>query len=87
MAHTTTDTEVAELRARVAALERELADRTERANAAVAAAEERVYWLDCWGIDLNEVMQHPLAQRLYVAWTHLQRARGVAGRVRRRLMR
>ena len=45
--------EVEELRARVAELERELADRTERANAAVAAAEDRLYWLDRWRVDLE----------------------------------
>ena len=47
------DSEVEALRARVAELERELADRTERANAAVAAAEDRLYWLDRWQIDPN----------------------------------
>ena len=48
--------EVEALRARVAELERELAERTERANAAVAAAEDRLYWLDRWRIDPNRVM-------------------------------
>ena len=43
MAETATDqqAEITALRERVAALERELAERTERANAAVAAAEDR----------------------------------------------
>jgi hypothetical protein len=48
--------ELETLRARVSALERELAERTERANAAVAAAQDRSYWLDRWHIDLNRVM-------------------------------
>ena len=52
-------TEVEALRARVADLERELAERTERAHAAVVAAQERVYWLDRWRIDLNAVMERP----------------------------
>jgi hypothetical protein len=50
------DTEVEVLRARVAELERELASRTERANAAVAAAQDRLYWLDRWHIDANRVL-------------------------------
>jgi hypothetical protein len=40
------DEELEALRRRVADLERELAERTERANAAVAAAQDRSYWLD-----------------------------------------
>jgi hypothetical protein len=79
--------EAAELRARVAALESELADRTERANAAVAAAEDRTYWLDRWGVDLNAVMEHSLAQRAYRTYLAVQRARGVAGKIRRRITR
>lgn len=76
--------EVEALRARVAELERELAERTERANAAIAAAEDRVYWLDAWKIDLDAVMKHRVAQRAFVAQ---QRLRRVAGAIRRRLMR
>jgi hypothetical protein len=49
--------EVEELRARVAELERQLADQAARANAAVAAAEDRAYWLDRWHIDLNALMR------------------------------
>ena len=37
-------TELEELRARVDQLERELAERTAKAEAAVAAAQERSYW-------------------------------------------
>ena len=51
--------EVDELRRRVAELERELAEQTARANAAVAAAEDRSYWLDRMRIDLNAVMRNP----------------------------
>jgi hypothetical protein len=51
------DDELEALRRRVADLERELAERTERANAAVAAAQDRSYWLDRWGIDLNALMR------------------------------
>ncbi len=53
--------EIAELRARVAHLERELAEQTVRSQAAVAAAEARVYWLDRYRVDLNALMERPLA--------------------------
>jgi hypothetical protein len=78
--------ELARLRARVADLERELVEVQERANAAVASAEERAYWLDRWHVDLNAVMREPAAQRLYSAvhWAHgvIRRAR----RAKRRLL-
>jgi hypothetical protein len=45
------------LRARIAALEEELVTVTARANAAVAAAEDRAYWLDRWHLDLNALMR------------------------------
>jgi hypothetical protein len=51
--------ENARLRERVAELESELADQAARANAAVARAQERVYWLDRWHIDLNALMTRP----------------------------
>jgi hypothetical protein len=59
------DDELAELRGRIAELERELAERTARANAAVAAAEDRSYWLDRMRIDLNAVMRNPVARALF----------------------
>jgi hypothetical protein len=79
--------EVEELRARVAQLERELADRTERANAAVAAATERLYWVDRWKVDLDELMQHRAARWAFRLTEQGRRARRVAGRVRSRLRR
>jgi hypothetical protein len=51
------DDELEALRRRVADLDRELAERTARANAAIAAAEDRSYWLDRWQIDLNALMR------------------------------
>ena len=42
---------------RITSLEAELAQTAARANAAVARAEERVYWLDRWRIDLNALLQ------------------------------
>jgi cell division septum initiation protein DivIVA len=49
--------EIEALRARVAELERQLAEQAARANAAVAAAEDRAYWLDRWHLDLNALMR------------------------------
>ena len=59
------DDELDVLRRRVAELEGELAERTARANAAVAAAEDRSYWLDRMRIDLNAVMRNPVARGLF----------------------
>jgi hypothetical protein len=52
----TKDQEIERLRARVEQLEREQAEQAARCNAAIAAAQERVYWLDRWHVDLNRLM-------------------------------
>lgn len=49
--------ENAELRARVGRLESELAEQAAAANRAIAAAQERAYWLDRWHLDLNALMK------------------------------
>jgi hypothetical protein len=49
--------ELEALRARVAELERERFDQAAQANAAIAAAQDRLYWLDRWGLDLNALMR------------------------------
>jgi cell division septum initiation protein DivIVA len=48
--------ENARLRARVAELEQQLGEQAAAANAAIAAAQDRSYWLDRARIDLNRVM-------------------------------
>jgi hypothetical protein len=58
-------TEVEDLRARIDQLERELAERTAKAEAAVAAAQDRSYWLDRLRIDLNALMRRPLPRALF----------------------
>jgi SAM-dependent methyltransferase len=45
------------LRVRVEELERERHTQTARANAALAAAQDRNYWLDRWNVDLNALMR------------------------------
>jgi hypothetical protein len=57
--------EVEELRARVAELERELAEQAARTNALVARAQERTYWLDRLGLDLDRVMAKPVVWKAY----------------------
>jgi len=47
----------APLRERIDALEEEQTERVARAHTAVAAAQDRVYWLDRWGLDLNALMR------------------------------
>jgi hypothetical protein len=59
--------ELEALRARVAELESELDERTARANAAVAAAQDRSYWLDRFRLDLNELMRRPLPRAAWIA--------------------
>src|SRR3954471_12579026 len=61
---TARDAELESLRGRIAALEEEVIERTARANAAVAAAEDRTYWLDRWRVDLNALMRRPGAGRV-----------------------
>jgi hypothetical protein len=51
--------ELERLRARVAELEAQLSEQAARANAAIAAAEDRAYWLDRWRLDLNALMESP----------------------------
>jgi hypothetical protein len=51
--------ELEALRARVEALEEERTAQIAAASAAVAAAQERAYWLDRWHLDLNALMGRP----------------------------
>jgi hypothetical protein len=74
------DAEVEALRARVAELERELAARTERANAAVARAQDRLYWVDRWHIDPNRVLGSRAGRLAFVV---ARQARRLLGSIRR----
>jgi cell division septum initiation protein DivIVA len=56
--------ENARLRARVAELERQLGEQAAAANAAIAAAQDRAYWLDRARIDLNRLMAGRLGRVL-----------------------
>jgi hypothetical protein len=56
--------EIAALRARVAELEQQLVEVEAWANESLGAAQERLYWLDRWHLDLNAVMARPAAGRV-----------------------
>jgi hypothetical protein len=56
--------ELEALRARLALLERERTEEIALAHAAVAAAQQRVYWLDRWHVDLNALMRRRGAREL-----------------------
>jgi hypothetical protein len=80
------EAELAQMRRRVAQLEVELAEQAARANSALAAAQDRAYWLDRLELDLNRTMRRPLVRA--VVETSLKvtrRARRERGRLRRLL--
>jgi hypothetical protein len=74
------ETEIIRLRARVAALEQELVEQAERSHRIVAESQERLYWLDRWHVDLNELMRRRGAAEFRGAVRIL---RGVLRRVKR----
>jgi hypothetical protein len=78
--------ELEALRVRVAELEREHAARIAAANAAVAAAQERAYWLDRWHLDLNALMQRRGAAELRTAIRLLRGAIRTVRRAKRKLL-
>ena len=71
--------ELEQLRARVAALEAERHEQLARQSAALAAAQEKVYWLDRWRLDLNALMERPGAAELRAA---VRMVRGVVRRAK-----
>lgn len=74
------DAEVAALQARVAALEAELAVQAQRTARVVAEAQEKLYWLERWQIDLDAVMAKPGAVPALEA---LKRVRSLARQLKR----
>jgi len=68
---------------RVAALEREQAERIAQAHAAAAAAQDKTYWLDRWGVDLNALMQRPGASELRAAVRAAREVKRRAVRIKR----
>lgn len=77
--------EVSRLRARVSELEVQLIEVEDWANRTVGAAQERLYWLDRWHLDLNALMERRgasqfraavrAARSVYRLWLRLKRRR------------
>ena len=67
------------LRARVVELERRLTEQAASANAAIAQAQKRVYWLDRWHVDLDVWARSPQLRTLRAV---VRRVRDVVRRVR-----
>ena len=86
MTQTDEQLEIERLRARVAALEAELVEVAARANAAVAAAQERAYWLERWHLDLNAVMRRPAAKRARSLMRSSRRTLRLVRKAKRRLL-
>jgi uncharacterized coiled-coil protein SlyX len=74
------DAEVDVLRARVAELESQLAEQARMTNAIVADAQQKLYWLERWHVDLDKLMARPGALR---ALETLRRLRGLSRAIRR----
>ncbi len=72
--------EVEALRARVAELEAQLAEQQRATNELVARSQEKLYWYERWGIDLDRVMARRSAQ---VALESLKRVRGIVWSLKR----
>lgn len=54
--------DVTALRARVQELEAQLAEQARATNEIVARAQEKLYWLERWHVDLDAVMRRPGAE-------------------------
>jgi hypothetical protein len=79
--------ELEALRARVAQLEAEHAAQIAAATAAVAAAQERAYWLDRWHVDLNALMEKPGAAEFRALLRAVRAPFRMARQVKRKLTR
>jgi hypothetical protein len=77
--------EVERLRSRVAELEAQLLDTEAWANRQVAAAQDKVYWLDRWNLDLNTIMARPSAHRLRAGLRVLRGAIRATRKLKRKL--
>ena len=65
--------------------QRQLAETEAWANRTVVAAQEKTYWLDRWGVDLNALMARPAADRARALARSLRSLYRVALRWRRRI--
>ncbi len=75
-----TQAELEQLRARVADLEAQLAEKDRATSALVAQSQEKLYWLERWNVDLEKVMGRRSAQ---VALESLKKVRSVVWAAKR----
>ena len=79
--------EIDRLRARVAALEKELVEQAARTNEIVGHAQQQTYWLDRWHLDLNALMRKRGAAELRALIRGLRYLTRAAKKVKRTLTR
>lgn len=78
--------EVAALRAQVAELEARLAEQSRITNAVVARAQEKLYWLERWQVDLDTLMARRGAQQTLGAARRLRAGVRAVRKAKRRLL-
>jgi hypothetical protein len=78
--------EITALRARVAELEEQLARKDAETAQLVATAQEKLYWLERWHVDLDRVMRKPGAIPLLDALRSARRVTWEARKLKRRLL-
>lgn len=80
------EAELAALRARVAELEEQLAEQTQATARLVADAQEKLYWLERWHVDLDRLMARPGAIPALNAVRALRKAAWAVRRRKRLLL-
>ena len=78
--------ENAALRARVAELEDQLGEQARRTNEIVAAAQERLYWVERYHVDLNRIMALPGMGAVRALLRAVRAPLRLARRTKRRLL-
>lgn len=81
------EAELAALRARVAELEAQLARQQQDTAALVAEAQEKLYWLERWHVDLDRVMAKPGAVQALDTLRGARRIVWALRKLKRRLLR
>lgn len=78
--------ENAQLRARVDALELEVAMLRADTAATIAKAQETLYWFERWGVDFNSLMARPQAEQLRKVVRALRSVYRAALKAKRRIL-
>lgn len=85
-----TDSEIAaeneRLRARVDALEAEVAELRRSTTQVVASAQETLYWFERWGVDFNSLFARPEMEHLRKAVRALRSVYRTALKAKRRIL-